>query len=316
MKLKEYWDALPGRGKCLFWVSLTVGVALFVLGVVGDVRSWWSGWGFVANILTSLVGALIGVPFAVVGVGWFTANHQDRIEGGAAAKTTRKAWENFKTSVLVCTNPLITGTLTSDASKVDAAYEELANYHKQVLAALKHDSPTSAPRYVLSPESGLTSEQVQNGLRERALQLRQSMIHIRGAIGNEAEFTRDWSVLQSRWTFLSTHVRILRTGAGLSWIPVQHEMEFHYRLSDASPLRSVSYKLDRYEKVAADVLKEAENLDFTVFVLSPSMNSALDSPGMVATAQPVREILLDLRQAALDADQDNWIQHGEIATTR
>jgi hypothetical protein len=45
------------------WILALVGTAA---GAVGDLRGWWNAWPFLTNLLSSLVGALFGVPVALI----------------------------------------------------------------------------------------------------------------------------------------------------------------------------------------------------------------------------------------------------------
>jgi len=44
------------------WIS---GISLAITGVAGDVWQWWSDWPFLTNLLSSISGALIGIPVAL-----------------------------------------------------------------------------------------------------------------------------------------------------------------------------------------------------------------------------------------------------------
>ncbi|MBP2211060.1 hypothetical protein JOJ87_001404 [Rhodococcus ruber] len=311
MTLREYWEALPRFWRRAFAASVGVGFALLVVGLVGDRRSWWDGWGFAVNILTSLVGALFGIPLAVVAVGWFTTNHQDRIESRTSAKVTRNAWVNFKESVLACAPPAITDALTARPVEVDEAYERLKAKLRAVRTLVRLEGE---PRqYVLPPGADTTVEQIREEVRQLVVEMQGPLFHLRAAVGPSREYSRDWAVLRSRWTFLSTHVRILRTGAGLTWIPVQYESPFQHHITAESPLAGLEYSLQHHERFAEHVAEGVDGDLGRIVMLLESGGSVYygNFYELKRKAFEARDVLLEVRQAAMAADQDSWLRHGE-----
>lgn len=68
------------------WAGAGLGTAL---GVVGDERGWWAAHAFLTNLLSSLVGALAGIPLALIVIRRITAVESRRLERAEALHMAR-----------------------------------------------------------------------------------------------------------------------------------------------------------------------------------------------------------------------------------
>jgi hypothetical protein len=63
-----------------------LGVLALIAGVWGDTTGWWTDRNFLANLASSITGALFGIPFALVVIGYITARQGDERERREATR--------------------------------------------------------------------------------------------------------------------------------------------------------------------------------------------------------------------------------------
>ena len=312
MKLKAYWSALPRFAKIAFFLSITLGVALLVLGVKGDSSRFWDERGFLANITTSLVGALFGVPLAVVVIGWFTASHSSRIQSAATTQLAHTAWQQFGESVIACTPPAITNSLISESTAIALSYSEIKRVVSQARAVSTPDYKylhRRVPDWSLNSNADTTEGQVREQAAAALDELRTATALLRGAVGYPAEYQRDWAVLSARWAFLSSNVRVLRYSSGSPWIPVQFESVFDHLVRDqGSPLPSVDYALGLLEKMIAYIDRELQGGYSRTLSLFESAGSEFyfDPDDLASRAKIAHDHLVEIRNATLDPEASDW----------
>ncbi|WP_253868274.1 hypothetical protein [Promicromonospora umidemergens] len=91
--LASVWEELPASTKVTCLTLPPCGIALSFLGVVGDLRGWWEGFGFAANLLSSLTGLMFAVPFALVVVGRLAEHQDDVVEQRRVTRISRREWD-------------------------------------------------------------------------------------------------------------------------------------------------------------------------------------------------------------------------------
>lgn len=91
--LASVWEELPASTKVTCLILPPCGIALSFLGVVGDLRGWWEGLGFTANLLSSLTGLMFAVPFALVVVGRLAEHQDDVVEQRRVIRISRREWD-------------------------------------------------------------------------------------------------------------------------------------------------------------------------------------------------------------------------------
>lgn len=307
MKLGAYWSALPPYGKALFFLSIGVGLALLVVGVTGDYQNWWDGRNFATNILTSLVGALFGVPLAVVVIGWFTATHLDRLQVEETTTVTEDAWAVFREAALrTCSENLAEG-LYDDAAAVDRAALTLIDRLKQ-----HQEANGVSPTNIYDDVSELADSQENSAaiteLGELAHNLQDATRRVRMTIGEREQWHREWVTVRLRWTFISTEVRRLRHSQRLVWIPPELEVDLTALVDDSSPVARLSRDLDLYEEFA-DILDNNLVLGLED-ALAPReyfrvLSSIRVSP-LTTSCMSALQIMGDLRWAIENADRSTW----------
>ncbi|HZM84796.1 MAG TPA: hypothetical protein VFC19_54435 [Candidatus Limnocylindrales bacterium] len=123
-------ETTPGvRALCLaLW---TTGVLAVALGVWGDATGWWDDKGFLANLASSLAGALFGVPFALVVIQHITARQADERERRdvthKAAQLARELAADARELVRVEAYPQAIANLRMALRRAVGALEQLAS---------------------------------------------------------------------------------------------------------------------------------------------------------------------------------------------
>lgn len=307
MKLKAYWSALPRFAKIAFFLSITLGAALLVLGIRGDSSRFWDERGFLANITTSFVGALFGVPLAVVVIGWFTATHLDRLQVEETTTVTEDAWAVFReAAVRTCSENLAEG-LHDDAAAVDRAALALIDRLKQHQEA-NGVSPTNIYDDVSELADSLENSAAIGELGGLARNLQDATRRVRMTIGEREQWHREWVTVRLRWTFISTEVRRLRHSQRLVWIPPEQEVNLTALVEDSSPVARLSRDLDLYEEFA-DILDNNLVLGLED-ALAPReyfrvLSSIRVSP-LATSCMSALQTMGDLRWAIEDADRSTW----------
>ncbi|WP_423463843.1 hypothetical protein ACO229_03965 [Promicromonospora sp. MS192] len=91
--LASAWAELPTSTRAVCLTLPPAGAALSIVGLAGDLRGWWDGLGFAANLLSSLTGLLFAVPFALVVVGRLAEHQDDVAERRRVARMSRREWD-------------------------------------------------------------------------------------------------------------------------------------------------------------------------------------------------------------------------------
>lgn len=91
--LVSAWAELPASTRATCLILPPCGLALSFLGIVGDLQGWWEGFGFAANLLSSLTGLMFAVPFALVVLGRLAEHQDDVAEQRRVARISRREWD-------------------------------------------------------------------------------------------------------------------------------------------------------------------------------------------------------------------------------
>lgn len=239
MKFKEFWTKFPRWAKRTAGVAVAVSLVITILGtLVFGVTDWWNDQSFIVNIASSLVGALIGIPIAVIAIGWFTEFNANRMEVDSVRETTERAWSDFERSAARSAPTDVTEHLLDDALEAEKAFGELVDYligyqEMRQLPAREKRAYNFGPLF--------------EGISSHHWDLTRSLIAVRKRMGLPDEHQRRWADLRLRWTFLSTEVRRLRYAQKLTWMPSEQELAIEAYIDAGSPLAQVSAQLDVYE---------------------------------------------------------------------
>ena len=213
------WDTYKNFGtiaKRMFKSFLVLGLATFSAGIYFDLSSpgWWQHLAYVPNVLASLTGFFIGVPFALVALASFTAEREMRSELDRVNAISEAGWARFRNAVeRFCSDPRIE-TLLHTTGKVPQAYNEVVGAVQECLD--------------LNREYVGGEEQQQEEGAELAVanlgQKRDALVdlvqQIEDAVGRDYELEMAWSEVCAAWSNLDTFVKIRRSTVGLGWLNV------------------------------------------------------------------------------------------------
>jgi hypothetical protein len=91
-------EASPGlRGSAILLWAL--GTVIGLIGLLGDVLGWWDGLSFLTNLVSSLTGAMIGIPIAVIILQRITAKHAQRLAQAATRQRVAGLAGTFSVAV-------------------------------------------------------------------------------------------------------------------------------------------------------------------------------------------------------------------------
>lgn len=302
MKLRDYWRQLPGWAKVAAILLPSIGVVGAIIGTFFvDVSDWWDPRGFGVNVATSLIGALVGIPLAVVVIGWFTTNHVDSIEVAEITNSTERAWSEFHDAALRTVPPTTTSSLVDDSKHVDALVMNLQDIVRDYAEYLMRSDGViegvGAPEELVATLAGIGGS---------TTELKSAIGRVRGAIGSVAEHQSDWADLRIRWTYLSTEVRRQRYGHGLGWIPIQYELGIEVHFENGSPLADASSKLDGYEELVRrmDRVPLSSGIDLTNPQLLGMISSSVAHDSLTEAAARAASRMLEFRRVVLEANAD------------
>jgi hypothetical protein len=72
--IRSLWHDTSATARRLLWVMLPAAASLSILGIVGDLHDFWNDRPFVTNFFSSFVGAMCGIPVAVILIQRITAD--------------------------------------------------------------------------------------------------------------------------------------------------------------------------------------------------------------------------------------------------
>lgn len=308
MELKDYWKQLPDWAKWVAATLPTLGLLGAFVGIfVLDETEWWDPKGFGVNVATSFVGALVGIPLAVVVIGWFTSEHLDRLQIPAITEVTEEAWMAFREAVLRAASESIYMSLYDDAQEVDRKAQTLIERLEHHQRANGISSSDIYDPVVEIPESD-DYFIAESELRDLTRELQEATKAVRFSIGEREDWHREWVAARLRWVFISTEVRRQRYSQRLSWMLPENEVNLETLVYEGSPVQAASLILSHYEEFA-------EILDNNLVLGLGDALSPKDHYRAVASIKvsPLRDScgsacqrMADLRWAIDEADKDPW----------
>lgn len=228
---------------------------------------------------------------------------------------TRTARGKFKTFVDICSPLDILAKMVAEAREADEAHAELIVLLNRI-------------RELNKPGSGFIQWKIAEGKEEafetlraksaaKLSELRFLVEKLRGAIGTREEFELDWYMLESRWQFLSSDVRVLRYSKSLRWVPVQHEAVFNVRIAGVRPPQLAAHVELNSAEAKVQKLSETLQGDFATIAritdprqdeeTSPDRPMELHKPCATAQTQ-----LINIRNAAHEAEPGQLDQRAPV----
>ena len=171
----------------VLWVA---GIALLALGVLGDRLSWWSDRPFLANLVSSMVGACFGIPVAVLILQRLAAAQADALEMRNAARLTIGTIEEMRWAA---------DRLVFKAAKTDT-----------------HSLLTGLSALVDSAD--LDAERVRHVRVADVKALEEKMHSLRALLPEKRQLETAAFAFESAWSFLKVSVRARLAELGMHWL--------------------------------------------------------------------------------------------------
>ncbi|WP_139812255.1 hypothetical protein [Prescottella equi] len=306
MHFREFWREFPRWAKRIAAVALTVSALGLISGtlVFGN-TAWWDAKGFFVNVMTSLVGALLGIPVAVILIGWFTAYNATRLERRSARRTTERAWTDFSESA----QENVEQQIIDNGLEWGSAVEEKTRTLLNTLAAyaeLRKDKEEGEHR--LSSET-IDLRPLFDAVVEDHRAMHEALGTLRIQMGSRIDWQRGWSDLRLRWTFISTEVRRIRYGQELSWIPAKSELVIETYLFEGCPQDQIDEALKPYGEFANAVaarllsLRYNDRLEIDDLLAYKVM---LTPDGLWMPCGTAASRMQEFQEAVHEADADDW----------
>lgn len=191
----SFWTSISPGSRYVLVVCWLFGLVIIGIGVNGDSNGWWSERPFITNLVSSITGALIGIPFALVVLQKLTASETGRAEQRRVKSLTLR----FAQDLIDAADGLVVSGKTTVQLRSEAA-----------LAA-------QAAREVPCPDGF-----------SRSIHMDTLLSGISGVsrlaaecLTPELEAGRHWSRLKVQWDFMQDHIRIRLLEFGHRWIDTE-----------------------------------------------------------------------------------------------
>ncbi len=255
----KMWKAYRAFDTGIQWtlaMSFFIGIALLIGGIWIDLAppgwwpKWWSKLSFGTNILASATGFFIGVPVALIALDVIVAGRDQKIKLLDAANVSERAWNDFSRELRkFCDNNRVSA-LVDSVPEVDRWGREILSYE-----GVFGDSD---PQF--TPANLRTISEISNSMQEH---YREMLGYISEWVGQPADISRHWAMIEARWITLDSFVRPLRTSLDLPWLDVVADAQFRrHFVAKKNPLTEFAYC---HEKLSASLPPRIDDLYEKVF---------------------------------------------------
>jgi hypothetical protein len=197
-------------GVCLIVLSVLTGGLLTYLGVGKLSYPWWDNESFLVNMASALVGALFGIPFAIIILYRVAASQASRSEW----KLTRRLVVQTVDDLLEIVGPILVGDDSGDV--ISKSLSMLDEALRSTNSLLEHLAPVY-PDTGEFPPDGLDYD-----FREAAKTASDALFRAQGWVDELATMAcgspRVSKLLENRWQFFDTYVRARISEAGRAWV--------------------------------------------------------------------------------------------------
>lgn len=228
-----------GRTQLVLIVSFAFGTVLFYLLWTADINynlkvgnfdpqrpswlqrhdaDWLQEHTYVANILTTATGFLMGAPFAVTILAAFTIERENKAELRNVNTLTALAWKRYRDSVLMLCNDQRIDTLNSLPPRTREIYEQVhgcfARYHSCGAARFRESMPNPQWR---------TTEDEYDRLKECLEPLkpefqRVAIAEYEASGLSDKDLQAAWASILANWNTLEQYIKLRRLELHLGWI--------------------------------------------------------------------------------------------------
>ncbi|NUK84516.1 hypothetical protein [Streptomyces lunaelactis] len=239
--LRRSWSQMPSASRKVCAAMFPLGLLLVMVGVLGDLAGWWGDFAFATNVLSSLAGVLLGVPFALLFIDQLTVARTELTEQRAASQRAALAADGLGEAVALALREEHQQSASEHLQRLVAttmaAHQVLKTQRRRLGDELCQFVEDPDPFMVLSFEAGLVSRGVVERAEERYLASEPDLSSIINAVVTEfdkcdnelrsaifpasEEVWRRWHEhVEFEWQALERDNRPRLQAAGLQWLPL------------------------------------------------------------------------------------------------
>lgn len=203
--MKEVWDDFGSATRKLFGGMWLVGFSLLIICSIADIAhaSWLQNRPFIPNVLAGLVGFLIGVPVALVGLATITTQREEKAARDRVQAMAQLAWNQFRDAVYEISNEERLSTFRSVAEMIVQHHNEA---RERLLSYRELTSPTNEDH-----------RHLQFFIEYSKGTWRPSMMQMDNQIGTKKNLGPRWHAIVRDWLTLDQYVRLQCLEQRLLW---------------------------------------------------------------------------------------------------
>ncbi|OCC19461.1 hypothetical protein AS590_26065 [Prescottella equi] len=220
MNLKATWNDTSVILRIVAVAMVVTGAVLLVLGIVGDSRGWWGDHGFLLNAMTSAMGFMIGVPFALFGISAITDAREERAQLNRVRSLTDTSWKTFSDAALEYCSMDIINILYVEGGIVIARFVQIKRECEAFL------EPVGAATNITQ-----SADELRVSMREAADVIEASLGRINNGVEPSMSLQSSWASLTGKWQLLDTYVRAQRFESNLPWFSDVYDSWLQNRMS-------------------------------------------------------------------------------------
>ncbi|WP_326650481.1 hypothetical protein [Streptomyces sp. NBC_01750] len=235
--IRWWWRETPRLIRLVVCTAVPLGLSMAALGIIGDANGWWDNRAFLTNLLSSLTGLLIGVPFALA-----VLSHLADAQAEAGAR--RECRRRVTAAVDRFLNTFMEGFVSDDTIEVEEALPDLRMAHEQLRRFLQQDVPDDPA--VRTADARILREHLDalDAMRRRTYAC-------------DAARKHQWvTQLIQCWARLDNDIRPQAEDLGLRWLSPRVHAELANAMKRLSELDSRAF--DLADRLAGRLFEAAE----------------------------------------------------------
>jgi hypothetical protein len=186
------------RGLRWFLCGLgALGTCGFIIGLIGDLRGWWTNLGYTSNVLAGVTGACFGIPFAVLVL--------QRLLNENQLRANRRNLQNRMVANLTNIEIIVAESLAEVRPLSTTSMRDTWNHLKDLRKASRSEELSDVPQP--PPASRPATEKFQEELRKTLMSF--SAVHEAKSPDHKTVSERNdrraarWQYAQTRWQLVS-----------------------------------------------------------------------------------------------------------------
>ena len=178
--------------------TFVTGIILIAVGVFFDFRRAWPDLVFLPNLITSLLGLMVGVPVVFFLISTFVDRRTESVTSDKVQQLTANSWDSFRQQL------------------TDYASDELLHVAEVVVPKLVHDYNECMREVRVLMEAG-DEAGAQALLQETSRKLGAPFQTTFTQLPDKISHQLDWHVVANRWKFIDEKGRAQRFANDLLW---------------------------------------------------------------------------------------------------